>query len=181
MAALWAARAWPGIALPLGVAGLVLAIMGGLDVPDLDQHLPLLDHRDGLTHGLLPALAAAAWRWLRPLAAGLAIGIALHLSADLFPAAMTGYATVKLPFAGSLGRWSYAWLLANAAGGIALFAALLDRRWPGVVRLGVAAGAVLLGLTYLARVDGGWWAIAGYAAIGAGIYRVRARRSFDRG
>src|SRR3712207_9575641 len=40
-----------------------------------------------------------------------------HLAADVFPNGMTGYATVKLPFAGSIGSGaSYAWLAVNALG-----------------------------------------------------------------
>ena len=102
---------WP-VAFALAV---VLAAWAGTTLPDIDQFLPL-DHRSALTHSLLPA--ALAWRW-RAAAAGLALGLGLHLSADLFPNAMQGFATVKLPFAGSIG-WE-----ASICG----WASMASRRW----------------------------------------------------
>jgi hypothetical protein len=116
----------------LAVAALLLAAVAGLTFPDLDQSLPFFDHRSALTHSVLAALILTARRWLVPVAAGLALGLALHLAADCFPEAMRGYATVKVPFAGSLGGWSYLWLGANAAAGAWLFGRLLDDGVPDV-------------------------------------------------
>lgn len=136
---------------------LIACVVAGLTLPDVDQPLPL-DHRSGLTHSILPALAAMAWRWARPVAAGLALGIALHLSADVFPNAMVGYATVKLPFAGSIGGdASYAWLALNAIGCAALGGWLLRGSVPHPGLRAVALGAIgLLGIWYLFNTDGGW-------------------------
>jgi len=144
----------------------VSAGVAGTTLPDLDLLLPL-GHRSGLTHSLLPlalALLARAWR---PVMAGLAIGIGLHLAADTFPNAMRGYATVKLPGLGSLGvAGSYAWLgvqalVATLAGAVLLAAAL-----PFRFALPTAAALALVGIAYLFATDGGWPALAVYAAFG---------------
>lgn len=176
MAALVAAHIaarWPAAAVPIAAAALLLAAAAGLTFPDLDQPLPLLDHRSALTHSIAPALAALWRRWLRPLAAGLALGIALHLAADCFPHAMIGYATVKLPFTGSLGGWSYAWLAANAAACGWLFGALL-RGDPssGPARPVILVAGGLLGLSYLSRVDGGYLALATLLALAWTGWRI---------
>lgn len=173
IAAAWFGREWPAAALLLGLLALAVAAFAGIGLPDLDLHLPLLDHRDALTHSILPALPALARRWLHPVAGGLALGLGLHLSADVFPEAMVGYATVKLPFAGSIGDWSYGWLLGNAMIGIALFAWLLDRTLAAPVRMAIVGGSACFGLWYLGRVDGGWWAIAVYLGFGAAVWAVR--------
>ena len=170
-----AARRWPhaaGIAAP---AALLLCAVAGLTLPDLDQPLPL-DHRSMVTHSALPALVALVRRWARPAAAGLALGIGLHLAADVFPNAMIGFATVKLPFAGSIGReLSYLWLAANAVACSLLGGVLLARDLPRRAQTGVLAGITLLGLWYLLRVDGGWPALAVYVA--AGWLALRRRPS----
>lgn len=145
----------------------VLAAVAGTTFPDLDQLLPV-GHRSALTHGVLPVLALAAYdRRLWPVAAGLGLGIGLHLAADLFPNGMRGYATIKLPLLGSIGAGaSYLWIAANAASSLAGGAWLL-----GQVAAPRAAGATLvavgvLGVAYLLRTDGGWWALAMFAGLG---------------
>lgn len=144
----------------------VCAGIAGTTLPDLDLLLPI-GHRSGLTHSLLPlalALFATAWR---PVMAGLAIGIGLHLAADTFPNAMRGYATVKLPGLDSLGvAGSYAWLGVQAIvatlAGVGLLAAALPLRFA----LPTAAALALVGIAYLFATDGGWPALAIYAAFG---------------
>jgi hypothetical protein len=148
-----------------GIAA-VLAGIAGTTLPDLDLILPL-DHRSALTHSLLPIALAGATRHWRPVAAGLAIGIGLHLAADSFPNAMRGFATVKLPFAGSIGAGaSYAWLgiqaVAATLGGAMLLAAALPARVAAIVALALFA----IGTAYLFATDGGWWAMSVYAAFG---------------
>ena len=154
-----AALRWGGawLALP----ALLACAWAGLTFPDLDQPLPL-DHRSALTHAVLPALGLAAKPWAHPAAAGLALGLAFHLAADVFPNAMTGYATVAIPFAGRLGAaGSYAWLLANAAACALLGGRLLHAALPTIgLRLFAALGVATIGLPYLLRVDGGWPVLA---------------------
>lgn len=158
-------------------AGAICAAIAGTTLPDLDLLLPL-GHRSGLTHSLLPlALALFARHW-RPVMAGLAIGIGLHLAADTFPNAMRGFATVKLPGIGSLGMsGSYAWLgmqavVATLAGAILLAAAL-----PTGLALLTAIILASVGAAYLFVTDGGWWALAVYMAFGWIGVRHKSNRS----
>ncbi len=82
--ALCLAQRWPDLARIMALPALLLALIAGLDLPDIDQPLPL-DHRSAVTHSVLPALLALVRRWARPVAGGLALGLGLHLSADVFP------------------------------------------------------------------------------------------------
>ncbi len=163
-AAIAVARTW---ATPWsGALAAVLAGVAGTTLPDLDLLLPF-GHRSGLTHSLLPLVLAMFARDRRPVAAGLAIGLGLHLAADCFPNGMRGYATVKLPFAGSIGATaSYVWLGVQAVtatlGGVALLATALPSR----IALVVAGVLGMIGVAYLFATDGGWWAMGVYAAFG---------------
>lgn len=176
LVALRVAARWPDLARLLALPALLLCVIAGLTLPDIDQPLPL-DHRSALTHSILPALLALARRWARPVAGGLALGLGLHLSADVFPNAMIGFATVKLPFAGSIGSdASYVWLTANALGCILLGGWLLrDLIQAPLARLICLAAICLIGASYLFGVDGGWPALAIYLA--AGWLALRRRRA----
>lgn len=136
-----------------------LACTAGLTLPDIDQIIPI-GHRSALTHSVLPALLLLFRRWTWVAAAGVALGIALHLSADLFPAAMIGYATVKMPFAGSLGSDSYLWLAGNTllCGGLGLRLWTIEApNWQ--VRLLALSGVIFVGVSYLLGVKGGFPAL----------------------
>lgn len=157
-------------------AALVLAGFAiGLGLPDLDLVLPFLAHRSALTHSVLPALLLLLHPERGRIACGVALGIGVHLAADCFPNAMTGYATVKLPFAGGLGAlWSYVWLGANALAALLIGGLLalraLPRPWGAAILATTAAGAV----AYLFTTDGGWPVLAIVALLGgAGWYRRR--------
>lgn len=168
----------PDLARLVAVPALLLCVHAGLTLPDIDQPLPL-DHRSAVTHSILPALLCLLRRWARPVAAGVALGLGLHLAADVFPNAMIGFATVKLPFGGSIGSdWSYAWLAVNALGcsilgGILLHDTSIHPNW----RVVAIAGTALIGLWYLLRVDGGWPALALYLLAGWLALRRVKRRS----
>ncbi len=148
-----------------GIA-VVLAGIAGTTLPDLDLLLPI-GHRSGLTHSLLPlTLALCARRW-RPVMAGLAIGIGLHLAADTFPNAMQGFATVKLPGVGALGRSaSYGWLGGQAAVATMAGAVLLAAALPVRVAIVVAAALAAIGAAYLFVTDGGWPALCVFSTFG---------------
>ncbi len=157
---------------------LVLACFAvGLALPDLDFVLPFVTHRSGLTHSILPAVALWLLHPLRgQIACGVALGIGVHLAADSFPNAMTGYATVKLPFAGSIGRGeSYIWLGANALAALVMGGVLalrvLPRPWGWSILAAVAVGSVV----YLATTDGGWPVLAIAGLIGGGAWQRRRR------
>lgn len=149
----------------------------GLGLPDLDQLLPL-GHRSALTHSVLPLLLAALHPEGRRLVPGLALGIGVHLSADSFPNAMTGYATVKLPFAGSIGRAaSYVWLGANALASLVVGAITAMRELPRSAALLVLGGVAVGAVAYLFVTDGGWPALLLYGGAGAAAWRWRQSRA----
>ena len=148
-------------------------------LPDVDLILGL-GHRSGLTHSLVPAGMACARRRWWPLAAGLSLGLGLHLSADMFPNAMRGYATIKLPGLGSIGAdASYVWLAANAAAALLIGAWLLRRMLAPRIALAVLGAIALLGISYLFATDGGWWALAMFG--GTGWLALRGRRAVQPG
>lgn len=155
-------------------AGLTpVAFAIGLTLPDVDLLAGV--HRSGVTHSVLPALVAFARARWRHAGCGLAGGVGVHLSADCFPRAMVGYATVKLPFAGSLGAGgSYVWLGANALLCLALAAWALRRLHHPVAASGVAVGAAVFGARYLWRDPGGW-PVLGIVVIGVGVWWGRTR------
>ena len=176
---LWLAAALGIARLSAGAAAqalaAVLAAVAGTTLPDLDLLLGL-GHRSGLTHSPLPLLLAGfAGRGWRGVSAGLALGIGLHLAADCFPNAMRGYATVKLPAAGSIGAGaSYLWLAIGAllltGAGAVLLAAALPTRWALAAALAIA----MVGAGYLFATDGGWPALCVYGAFGwLGLRRGR--------
>lgn len=156
-----------GARWPLGVAAAVLLAAGaGMTLPDVDQALPL-GHRSALTHSVLPAALACAWRRGWAVAAGLAFGIGIHLSADLFPNAMRGFATVKLPGFGGIGaRESYFWFAVNGAAALLLGGWLLGKIAGAKLALGVLAAVAMIGIFYLFTTDGGWWALAMFGGVG---------------
>ena len=168
----WLLLAWLiGRRAPTQVAraiATVLAVAAGLTLPDLDQWLPLA-HRSALTHSVLPVLLVLGVG--RGVAAGVALGLGFHLAADCFPAAMAGYATVKLPFAGSIGAgWSYVWLGVQSIGCSLWGAWSLARDEPPGVALGVLGVGAALGAVYLWHDPGGWPALLLYGAAGFWVW-----------
>ena len=158
---------WPVAAL----IAVPVAALAGTTWPDADMALGL-GHRSGVTHSLLvPAVLAFRPRWW-PVAAGLALGIGLHLSADCFPNGMRGFATVKWPGMGSIGAgWSYLWLGVNAVTCLALGSWLLAREVSGAMTLAVLGVVAVIGVGYLWVTDGGWPALLVFT--GAGWAMVR--------
>lgn len=154
----------------------LVAFAIGLTFPDIDLLLGL-GHRNGLTHSVLPVAGAFAIARWRHAACGLAGGVSVHLSADCFPRAMVGYATVKLPFEGSIGAaGSYAWLAINAALALGLAAMALRRSHHPVAAIGVMVGAAAVGVRYLWHDPGGWPVLALVALGGLAWWRWRRVR-----
>jgi len=165
------ARYWP----PAAAGAVVLAAWAATTLPDLDMALGL-GHRSGLTHSVLPAGLACLSRKGRAVAAGLALGIGLHLSADLFPNAMRGFATVKLPLAGSIGaEASYLWFAVNGLAALVAGAWLLGRVTGPKLAPIVLGLVAILGIAYLCSTDGGWWALAMFG--GTGWLALQKRRA----
>jgi hypothetical protein len=152
---------------PLAVIAMVImAAAAGTTLPDLDMALGLR-HRSAVLHSVLPIAVAAYDRRTWPIAAGLGLGLGLHLAADLFPNSMRGFATIKVPLYGSIGAGtSYLWIAAAAVGNLAAGAWLLGRIAERHVAASILAAVGVLGITYLLRTDGGWWALMMFAGIG---------------
>ena len=94
-----------------GFAALVVGLAVGNWFPDVDQKTDLLVHRSIVTHGpLLPIIVvgvASVMRTtpLRWVALGLAVGLAVHLSFDLFPKGWSGFALISVPGYGWMAPW----------------------------------------------------------------------------
>jgi hypothetical protein len=160
-------------------ATIVLAAWAMTRLPDIDLMIGL-GHRSGLTHSAAPAALVAIRRRWWPLAAGLALGLGLHLAADLFPNAMRGYATIKLPGLHSIGaEASYVWFAINAVAALLFGAWLLRRIVPPTVALVLMGAIAMLGVLYLFTTDGGWWALVMFG--GTGWLAVRGRRAVQPG
>lgn len=148
------------------IGTVVFAAAAGTTFPDLDVPLRLR-HRSALLHSALPACIALLDSRTWPVAAGLALGISFHLTADLFPRTMRGFATIKLPLFGSIGTIpSYIWIAANIVANGMVAIVLLGRiatPQHGRVML-VAVGVV--GIAYLLRADGGWKALVALGFVG---------------
>jgi membrane-bound metal-dependent hydrolase YbcI (DUF457 family) len=148
------------------IATVVLAAAAGTRLPDLDTPLRL-GHRSALVHSLLPVVVALLDRRTWPVAAGLGFGIGCHLAADLFPNTMRGFATIKLPLWGSIGVMpSYLWIAINAVANLVAGIMVLERIAPRQVAGGALAATGVLGVAYLLRAQGGWYALAILATLG---------------
>ncbi len=110
---------WSTVALTGEILFFLSGLIAGIRLPDLDLLAPGLSHRSGITNSCIPALIF--WYFgLSPIAAGLALGIAFHLSSDLQPKSWTGGALIKFPLIGSIGMLSPFWLIANVIGCLAI-------------------------------------------------------------
>lgn len=103
-----------------GISALLIGIVGGLALPDIDLKLSFLGHRSIITHGiLLPTLFFGLALLLkhsatRLLAVGISLSYAIHLSFDLFPAAWTGFALIDIPGYGRTNPYfSWFWIATN--------------------------------------------------------------------
>ncbi len=148
------------------IGTVVLAAAAGTTLPDLDTPLRLR-HRSVLLHSVLPVCTALLDSRTWSVATGLAFGISFHLTADLFPRTMRGFATIKLPLFGSIGTIpSYIWIVANiAANGMGAVVLLKKIATPEIGRSTLAAVGVL-GIAYLLRTDGGWKALVALTFVG---------------
>jgi len=91
----------------------------GVTLADVDTVFKFLVHRSLITHSfLLPLGAFFTYRamrdqrdWVRILVAGLCLGMAIHLSFDVFPVGWRGAALVHVPFYGRTGAvFSVVWM-----------------------------------------------------------------------
>ncbi len=137
--------------LLLPVVNFALALTLGIRFPDIDLFTPGLKHRSAVTHSVLVP-------WLLTLInypfilTGMAMGMAIHLLADVFPKAWVGGALVKMPLLGSLGKLSPFWLMFNCLFClvISLQTLVLQEIWPMTISFALS---LLVMLWYLIRKE----------------------------
>lgn len=100
-----------------GVVLLLLALLLGLNLPDLDHQTQFLVHRSLITHGFLAPLGVFLLIYKdkvaspRFLSMGFSLANVVHLCFDLFPRAWRGFALIHIPFWGrSSPLFSWLWL-----------------------------------------------------------------------
>lgn len=125
---------------------IVVGLTVGLWLADVDQTFPFLLHRSIVTHGIVPVgllyflLRRNAGRWVGCGIAALALGMAVHLSFDLFPGLWLGFALITIPLLGRTGAtFSILWLAINVLGCVYFALRLLERRTEAVVAFGAMA------------------------------------------
>lgn len=104
----------------IGLAALLAGLAVGDWFPDIDQKTSLLLHRSIVTHGpLVPLIVFAAASGSRSIqirwfALGLTLGVAIHLSFDLFPDGWSGFALISVPSYGWTSPWlSWIWIVVS--------------------------------------------------------------------
>ena len=101
----------------LGLVALLAGLAVGNAFPDIDQKTGMLLHRSIVTHGPLvpiivfafaPCTRSIRLRWF---ALGVTLGVAIHLSFDLFPGGWSGFALISVPSYGWTAPWfSWTWI-----------------------------------------------------------------------
>jgi hypothetical protein len=165
-------------------AGLYAMMLVGLVWPDIDLAIPFLPHRSALTHSVLAALVLLAFLPER-VVAGMLLGLAVTLTADLFPHAWVGFATIHVPLLGSLKLLSPLWLLLNVFAALLLAFHLLSHHGHNRPERLPLAAALALAVFYGLLVEHkivpmlvfaaiGWFGLRIYArAFGIGVFGVR--------
>ena len=100
-----------------GIILLLLALLLGLNLPDLDHQVSFLVHRSILTHGFLVPLGLflavhkEKMTSARFFSMGFSLAAVTHLCFDLFPRAWKGFALISIPFWGrSSALFSWLWI-----------------------------------------------------------------------
>ena len=132
---------WPAWAFMKAALLFLAGLIAGIRFPDLDLLTPGLVHRSGLTHSCLPALAFWFFN-LSPIAGGMALGSALHMSSDLQPKSWVGGALINMPFLGSIGMLSPVWLIANIVGCLAIVMEVVPLETPIAQKMMLAMCAI---------------------------------------
>jgi hypothetical protein len=100
-----------------GIILLLLALLLGLNLPDLDHQVQFLVHRSIITHGFLVPLGVFLIVYKEKMASprflsmGFSLAAVTHLCFDLFPRAWIGFALIHIPFWGRGSPiFSWAWI-----------------------------------------------------------------------
>ena len=144
----------------LGLAALIAGLALGDWFPDIDQKTSLLLHRSIVTHGpLVPLIVfavAAGTRSipLRWFALGLTLGVAIHLSFDLFPSSWSGFALISVPSYGWTTSWfSWVWIAISTVASTYLALRLVR----GVLDGGLFLLALVFAFGYIAVGEDALW------------------------
>ena len=106
---------WSSISFMEASLLFLAGLMAGIRLPDIDLVLPGFSHRSGITHSCVAPLIF--WMsGLPAIAAGLALGVGMHMASDLQPKSWVGGALIKFPMLGSIGLMSPLWILAHILG-----------------------------------------------------------------
>ena len=132
-------------ALFFALLSLLVGLALGEKFPDVDQRSGFLVHRSVFTHGpLLPFLLFLVASVIKPVPVrlfgmGFSLGVAVHLSFDLFPKGWEGFALIHVPVVG----WTYplvSWVWIALSITCCLYVAM------GLVRNGLQGTALVLGM-----------------------------------
>lgn len=159
----------------------ILGLIIGANMPDFDrQFSPLLRHRSIITHSwLIPGVLLLWARIARnrddwhALIAGLCIGIAVHLSFDLFPRNWYGYALITFPLISQRtdGTFSWLWIASSIVICLVIAATLTPKDQRSILTLaalsafiwcvpgeqGVLGAALFLGLALVLLLHSPGW------------------------
>ena len=163
----------------------LVALLAGLAVgdwfPDIDQKTGLLLHRSILTHGALVPLIVFAAAYgtrviqLRWFALGVTVGLAVHLSFDLFPIGWSGFALISVPGYGWTAPWfSWTWIAFSTVASTYLAARLVRSGLDGSLFI----LSLILAFGYVAMdEDAFWWPVVALTVATAITLTPAARRA----
>jgi hypothetical protein len=144
----------------IGLIFLLIGIVAGLNLPDLDSRVSFLVHRSIVTHSFFfPILLFwIAHKKVQPtirfLSMGFSLSIAAHLCFDLFPRAWTGFALISIPLYGRASSlFSWLWIAGSIV--LCLYLALLLIKNLGDVIIVVSSIVVSFG--FCATAESVFW------------------------
>jgi hypothetical protein len=155
-----------------GMVLLLLALLLGLNLPDLDHQVSFLRHRSILTHGFLVPLAVflAVYKEKattpRFLSMGFSLAAVIHLCFDLFPRAWTGFALITIPLWGrSSALFSWLWISVSII--VCLYLTFILIRT--LVDVLVAFGSLALAFAFYASTEAVFWPALVTLVVAVGI------------
>lgn len=132
---------------------LFLALLLGLNLPDLDHQVSFLVHRSIVTHGFIVPLLVFFTVYhekvvsSRFFSIGFSLASVIHLCFDLFPKAWIGFALIHIPLWGRTGAL-FSWLWMGLSIIICLYFALVLIK--SLIDLIVALGSLGLAFSFYA-------------------------------
>lgn len=158
-----------------GVILLLLALLLGLNLPDLDHQTQFLVHRSILTHGFLVPLGVFLLVYKdktaspRFLSMGFSLAAVTHLCFDLFPRAWIGFALIHIPFWGrSTPLFSWVWLSMSIIICLYLTFVLIKT----LLDIVIAVGSLGLAFTFYASTQPIFWPALITLLLGVGVTLV---------